>query len=179
MSSLGGTWPYSLFSVSLGNVRVFTIKQTFHCPWCNSLTAKKLFMLLFISHDGGKNERTCLSNIVSIGINSLKRKHQQLKWKVRHRPFIFLSVATVIFSHMLGASSLLRSYGASVTGRFCFKVSMRDKTPLFTLVVTLLVTESAGGGGGRTFCEGGLATKHFWYRNCNKTKPFCNHYWIK
>lgn len=127
----------------------------------------------------GKNERTCLSNIVSIGINSLKRKHQQLKRKVRHRPFIFLSVATVIFSHMLGESSLLRSYGASVTGRFCFKVSMRDKTPLFTLVVTLLVTESAGGGGGRTFCEGGLATKHFWYRNCNKTKPFCNHYWIK
>lgn len=43
------------------------------------------------------------------------------------------------------------SYGVSVTGRFCFKVSMRDKTPRFTLVVTLLVTESAGGGGGRTF----------------------------
>lgn len=38
---------------------------------------------------------------------------------------------------------------------------MSDKTPRFTLVVTLLVTESAGGGGGRTFCEGGLATKHF------------------
>lgn len=118
-------------------------------------------MLLFISHDGGKNERTCLSNIVSIGVNSLRRKHQQLKWKVRHRPFTFHSVATVIFSQTLGESSLLRSYGISVTGRFCFKVSMRDKTPLFTLVVTLLVTESAGGGGGRTFCEGGLATKHF------------------
>lgn len=118
-------------------------------------------MLLFISHDGGKNERTCLSNIVLIGVNSLRRKHQQLKWKVRHRPFIFHSVATVIFSQTLGESSLLRSYGISVTGRFCFKVSMRDKTPLFTLVVTLLVTESAGGGGGRTFCEGGLATKHF------------------
>lgn len=118
-------------------------------------------MLLFISHDGGKNERTCLSNIVSIGVNSLRRKHQQLKWKVRHGPFIFHSVATVIFSQTLGESSLLCSYGISVTGRFCFKVSMRDKTPLFTLVVTLLVTESAGGGGGRTFCEGGLATKHF------------------
>lgn len=119
-------------------------------------------MLLFISHDGGKNKRTCLSNIVSIKVNSLKTKHQQfLKWKARHCQFIFLSVATVIFSYMLGESSLLCSYGISVTGRFCFKVSMSDNTPLFTLVVTLLVTESAGGGGGRTFCEGGLATKHF------------------
>lgn len=178
-SSLGGTWPYSLFCVSLGNVHVFTIKQTFHCPWCNSLTAKKLFMLLFISGDGGRKERTCLCNIVSIGVNSLKRKHQQLQWKGRQGPFICLSVATAIFSHLAGAPSLWSSYGISGTGRFCFKVSMRDKTPLFTLVVTLLVTESAGGGGGRAFCEGGLATKHFWYRNCNRAKPLCNHFWSK
>jgi len=36
-------------------------------------------MLLFISHDGGKNERTCLSNIVLVRVNSLTTKHQQVE----------------------------------------------------------------------------------------------------
>lgn len=88
-------------------------------------------------------------------------KASATEWKARDQ-LLFFSVA---IQSSVTESFHICSYGVSVTGRFCFKVSMRDKTPRFTLVVTLLVTESAGGGGGRTFCEGGLATKHFWYRN--------------
>lgn len=115
-------------------------------------------------------QRTCLSNTVGLWINSWKTKHQRLNG----RPSISSSLVE-LFSLQVDVTDSFNtpSYGASVTGRFCFKVSMRDKTPRFTLVVTLLVTES-GGGGGRTFCEGGLATKHFWYRNWNKTKSV---YW--
>lgn len=61
-------------------------------------------------------------------------------------------------------------HGDSDTGRFCFKVSMRDKTPRFTLVVTRLVIESVGGPGGHILGGGGLATKHFWYRSCKSDR---------
>lgn len=101
-------------------------------------------------------QRTCLSNTVWLQINSPKSSSHCTEGRDQS---LFRSAA-------LRAAGRCQSwnvcgYGVSETGRFCFKVSMRDKTPRFTLVVTLLVTESAGGGGGRTFCEGGLATKHF------------------
>lgn len=51
--------------------------------------------------------------------------------------------------------------GSSVTGRFCLRVSMRDRTPLFTLVDTRRDTESPGGDDPQAFWEGGRATKHF------------------
>lgn len=55
--------------------------------------------------------------------------------------------------------------GNSVTGLFCLRVSMRDRTPLFTLVETRRDTESPGGDEPQAFWEGGRATKHFWYRS--------------
>lgn len=51
--------------------------------------------------------------------------------------------------------------GNSVTGLFCLRVSMRDRTPLFTLVDTRRDTESPGGDEVQAFWEGGRATKHF------------------
>lgn len=55
--------------------------------------------------------------------------------------------------------------GNSVTGLFCLRVSMRDRTPRFTLVETRRDTDSPGGEEPQAFWEGGRATKHFWYRN--------------
>lgn len=55
--------------------------------------------------------------------------------------------------------------GNSVTGLFCLRVSMRDRTPLFTLVETRRDTESPGGEEPQAFWEMGRATKHFWYRS--------------
>lgn len=47
-----------------------------------------------------------------------------------------------------------------------FRVSMRDWTPRFTLVVTRRVTESAAGEDEEPArWEGGRATRHFWYRS--------------
>lgn len=47
-----------------------------------------------------------------------------------------------------------------------FRVSMRDWTPRFTLVVTRRVTESADGEEEEPArWEGGRATRHFWYRS--------------
>lgn len=61
---------------------------------------------------------------------------------------------------------LNRGYcGNSVTGLFCLRVSMRDRTPFFTLVETRRDTESPGGDEPQAFWEGGRATKHFWYRS--------------
>ncbi len=58
--------------------------------------------------------------------------------------------------------ALGRGYcGNSVTGLFCLRVSMRDRTPLFTLVETRRDTESPGGDEPQAFWEGGRATKHF------------------
>lgn len=57
--------------------------------------------------------------------------------------------------------------GSSVTGLFCLRVSMRDRTPRLTLVETRRVTESEGGACEQDFCDGGRATRHFWYRNCS------------
>lgn len=54
-----------------------------------------------------------------------------------------------------------RYCGNSVTGLFCLRVSMRDRTPLFTLVETRRDTESPGGDEPQAFWEGGRATKHF------------------
>lgn len=55
--------------------------------------------------------------------------------------------------------------GNSVTGLFCLRVSMRDRTPLFTLVETRRDTESLEGDDSQALWEGGRATKHFWYRS--------------
>lgn len=109
-----------------------------------------------------------MSNTVRRRRRFLKTKHQRLNGKagtVR----VLRGGRWILGGRWRGPWASFSGYGVSVTGRFCFKVSMRDKTPRFTLVVTRLVTESAGGGGGRTFWEGGLATKHFWYRSCNET----------
>lgn len=60
--------------------------------------------------------------------------------------------------------------GSSVTGLFCLRVSMSDRTPLFTLVETRRDTESPGGEEPQAFWEGGRATKHFWYRSWRRGK---------
>lgn len=105
-------------------------------------------MLRFLSQDGGKqDERACLSNTGA----ERARAHEAAATEREAR----------VWSAALGPAAGRGRYGVSGTGRFCFKVSRRDRTPRFTLLVTLRVTESAGGGGGRTFWEGGLATKHF------------------
>lgn len=52
--------------------------------------------------------------------------------------------------------------GNSLTGRLCLRVSMRDCTPLLTLVETRRDTESPGGEEPQAFWEGGRATRHFW-----------------
>lgn len=52
--------------------------------------------------------------------------------------------------------------GNSLTGRLCLRVSMRDWTPLLTLVETRRDTESPGGEEPQAFWEGGRATRHFW-----------------
>lgn len=58
--------------------------------------------------------------------------------------------------------ALIRRYcGNSDTGLLCLRVSMRDRTPLFTLVETRRDTDSPGGDELQAFWEGGRATKHF------------------
>lgn len=159
--SLGGVGSHSSLRVRSHNVyHIYSKKKTFHCSGCNLLTGKKKKKKkdsCFFSQHKMVARRENMPNTAGVQVNSLQTKHQQRNGRPRSVFFfqlLHLQVKTT-------ESFNICNQGVSVTGRFCFKVSMRDKTPRFTLVVTLLVIESAGGGGGRTFCEGGRATKHF------------------
>lgn len=57
---------------------IYNKRETFHCSWCNLLTAKKISHASFHITRWWQDERTCLSNTVGLRINSLKTKHQQL-----------------------------------------------------------------------------------------------------
>lgn len=79
-------------------------------------------------------------------------------------------VAKVWVTSRLGRGAVVRGDGhcwGSSDGCFLgFRVSMRDWTPRFTLVVTRRVTESADGEEEEPArWEGGRATRHFWYRS--------------
>lgn len=62
-------------------------------------------------------------------------------------------------------------WGSSDGCFLVFRVSMRDWTPRFTLVVTRRVTESGEGAEEEPArWEGGRATRHFWYRSWGRKK---------
>lgn len=88
-------------------------------------------------------------------------------------------VAKVWVASRLGRGAVVRGDGhcwGSSDGCFLgFRVSMRDWTPRFTLVVTRRVTESADGEEEEPArWEGGRATRHFWYRSWEgEGKGFC------
>lgn len=100
--------------------------------------------------------RTCFC-LILFPVRATFLKVKDFQWKEGLYPFLCLrtpplSVFCVTPRECWGRANLQARHGMSVTGRFCFKVSIRERTPRFTLVVTRLVMESAGGGGGgRTF----------------------------
>lgn len=101
----------------------------------------------------------------SCGIKSLV-KHANLGASAPQKP-AWLSVAESLGSSQrwggrVGGLLIHRYCGNSVTGLLCLRVSMRDRTPLFTLVETRRDTDSPGGNELQALWEGGRATKHFW-----------------
>lgn len=62
ISSLGGVWPHPSLCLWSNVHDIYNKKKTFHCSWCNLLTAKKISHASFHITWWWRDERSCLSN---------------------------------------------------------------------------------------------------------------------